>query len=179
MFKFTQQLSSLSKTLVFKKSYLQPIRKNFSSGPDHHGPKVRISAPRITERIVWINIDNNGRFERIAAFEGESLLESFQRYKVDNIPGTCEGGEDINKMTEKPIDPMTYGPFCAGCHVIIADPWRGQMGELHYLEERNLEEASYPITPNSRLACCFLVEKWMNEMIITIGPQENVLEETN
>ena len=28
---------------------------------------------------------------------------------------TCDGGEDINTMLEKPIDPVTYGPFCGNC----------------------------------------------------------------
>jgi hypothetical protein len=41
----------------------------------------------------------------------------------------------MNKITEKPIDPVTYGPFCYSCHVIVADPWREKMGNLHYLEE--------------------------------------------
>ncbi len=42
----------------------------------------------------------------------------------------------MNKFTEKPIEPDAYGPFCSGCHVIIAEPWRNQMGNIHYLEEK-------------------------------------------
>jgi len=36
---------------------------------------------------VWINIANKGRFEKIAAYEGESLLTALQKYHVENIPG--------------------------------------------------------------------------------------------
>ena len=85
-------------------------------------------------------------------------------------------------MIEKPIDPLTNGPQCSNCQVVIADPWFTRMGPIHHLEERNLEEninsnkqfliISYPIFSilfskySSRLACCILVEPWMNEMII-------------
>jgi len=126
---------------------------------------------------VWVNIDNNGKFERIAAFEGESLLDSLTRFRVSGIPATCEGGEDLNPITERPIDPMTYGPFCGNCHVIIADPWRRQLPKPYFIEERNLHESGVPITPNSRLACCVVVEKWMNEMIISIGANDHALED--
>ena len=86
-----------------------------------------------------MNIRNRvGQFERISAFEGESLLEALQRNRVAGVvckhprdskkfslffnvlflkqfQATCEGGEDINSMLEKPIDPVTYGPFCSSC----------------------------------------------------------------
>jgi len=92
-------------------------------------------------KSVWVNIRNRvGQFERISAFEGESLLAALQRNNVAGIvckhswdskmfsfvflnflftlkklQATCEGGEDINSMLEKPIDPVTYGPFCSSC----------------------------------------------------------------
>jgi len=31
----------------------------------------------------------------------------------------CDGGEEINTMLEKPIDPLAYGPFCSHCHVVF------------------------------------------------------------
>ena len=75
-----------------------------------------------------------GKFERIAAIEGETMLEALLRFKVGNLPGilflynkilaTCSGGEDINRITEKPVDPVAFGPFCRECHIIIANPWR-------------------------------------------------------
>ena len=36
---------------------------------------------------VWVNIVNNGKFERIAAYEGESLLQALLNHKVDGVPG--------------------------------------------------------------------------------------------
>jgi hypothetical protein len=75
-----------------------------------------------------------GKLERISAIEGETMLEALLRFKVANLPGffilfnkflaTCSGGEDINKITEKPVDPVAFGPFCRECHIIVADPWR-------------------------------------------------------
>ena len=66
--------------------------------------------------------------------------------KIKLILATCSGGEDINRITENPVDPVTFGPFCRECHVIIANPWRQKMGDIHYLEENMLETSELPIT---------------------------------
>ena len=36
----------------------------------------------------------------------------------------CNGGEDINKISDRPVDPVAFGPFCRECHIIVGDPWR-------------------------------------------------------
>ncbi|EGR28218.1 hypothetical protein IMG5_181470 [Ichthyophthirius multifiliis] len=146
--------------------------QNFGSshGHGHSSFPVGAPAPALSDKIIWINIQNRiGQFERISAFEGESLLTSLSRNKVSGLIPGCEGGEDIITMLEQPIDPNTYGPFCSGCQVIVSEPWRTKMGELHILEQRNIDRGEYPATPNTRLACCVLVQKWMNEMIISIS----------
>ncbi len=38
-----------------------------------------------------------------------------------NLIATCQGGEDLFTILEKPIDPYTYGPFCTACHVVICN----------------------------------------------------------
>jgi len=37
-------------------------------------------------------------------------------------------------MLEKPIDPVSYGSSCAGCQIIIAEPWYHKLRPAHYLE---------------------------------------------
>lgn len=44
-------------------------------------------------------------------------------------------------MMERPIDPVTYGPFCSNCQVVVSNPWFSKMGEIHYLEDKNLNES--------------------------------------
>ena len=44
-------------------------------------------------------------------------------------------------MLEKPIDPITVGPFCANCQVVISEPWFSKMDKLHHLEDKRLESA--------------------------------------
>ncbi|KAL4470240.1 hypothetical protein ABPG74_011851 [Tetrahymena malaccensis] len=167
----------LSKFAKFSNKQLTNSIRRFAGNHHHHAGD---QPDRVADKIIWINIQNRiGQFERISAFEGESLLEALQRNKVAGIVATCEGGEDINTMLEKPIDPVTYGPFCSSCQVVVSNPWRNKMGDLHYLEERNLVRSSYPTTENSRLACCVLVEKWMNEMIISIPQNPNSVYEDN
>jgi len=110
----------------------------------------------------------------------------------------------MNSMTEKPIDPMTYGPFCSNCHVV----WKSTFFVLRIMIRsllipgenkwatftiwkkeiyKNLAAPSLPskfIIPrkinnfqSSRLACCVVVEKWMNDMIINIGINDHQHEE--
>ncbi|KRX05259.1 hypothetical protein PPERSA_00560 [Pseudocohnilembus persalinus] len=126
-------------------------------------------APKVADKIVWVNIQNMvGQFERISAFAGESLLSALKRNKVQGLVADSEDGEDINTMLERPIDPVTYGPFSSNSHVIISEPWFSKMGEIHYLEQRMLNESQQTITECSRLANCVLMESWMNEMVISI-----------
>eukprot|EP01016_Furgasonia_blochmanni_P036179 TRINITY_DN4095_c0_g2_i2.p2 TRINITY_DN4095_c0_g2~~TRINITY_DN4095_c0_g2_i2.p2 ORF type:complete len:180 (+),score=17.09 TRINITY_DN4095_c0_g2_i2:101-640(+) len=62
--------------------------RRFSSGVLDYPKNSHIPAPKIADQIVWINIVNTyGQFERVAAFEGESLLQTLDRYKVEGIPG--------------------------------------------------------------------------------------------
>jgi len=49
----------------------------FSSGWGYVNPKIAPKtkyAPSLNDKLVWINIENFGKFERIAAIEGETML---------------------------------------------------------------------------------------------------------
>mmetsp|Transcript_7254 Transcript_7254/g.982 ORF Transcript_7254/g.982 Transcript_7254/m.982 type:complete len:85 (-) Transcript_7254:281-535(-) len=82
-----------------------------------------------------------GQFERISAFAGESLLDALRRNQVAGIVENGDGGEDINTMLERPIDPVTYGSFTGLTQVVVSEPWYSKMGELHYLEEKAMNES--------------------------------------
>lgn len=135
----------------------------------------RKSAPRVADSIIWINILNEGYFERIAAFENESLFEAIKRYKVDRIPGHCNGGEQLFPPHEIPLDSESSGPMCNSCSVVIDEKWFKKIRPMNYLEDLQLHIMDAPRKPTHRLACCIRVEKWMNEMVITIPEQEDYI----
>lgn len=51
----------------------------------HHLYRIKCIIRNICS--IYINIYNDGEFERIPAYIGESLLEALRRFKVSNIPG--------------------------------------------------------------------------------------------
>ena len=44
------------------------------SSHGHSAPKGPIYAPKVTDKLIWINLSNEGSFERIPAYTGETLL---------------------------------------------------------------------------------------------------------
>jgi hypothetical protein len=72
------------------KSLTGLLHRRFVSGFPYENPAKPASskyAESVTKKLVWINIDNFGKFERIAAIEGETMLDALTRLNVDNIPG--------------------------------------------------------------------------------------------
>eukprot|EP01017_Pseudomicrothorax_dubius_P031619 TRINITY_DN4055_c0_g2_i3.p1 TRINITY_DN4055_c0_g2~~TRINITY_DN4055_c0_g2_i3.p1 ORF type:complete len:230 (-),score=70.64 TRINITY_DN4055_c0_g2_i3:244-834(-) len=179
-------LSLFSRTLARAKTPFLGMRAPIArfGGGGHHGQEdIRkkygpIHAPRVADKIVWLNVVlRTGYFQRVPAFEGETIMKALLRVSVPDVTASCEGGEDLHSMSERPIDPLTMGPFCGNCHIIIPEPWFKRLERPHPLETRNIEEASYPTTPHSRLACCLIVDKSMNEMTVMIGVTDDLLEE--
>lgn len=69
---------------------IRSFQRKFTSGYGYMNPKEEAKtryASSINDKLVWINIENMGKLERIAAIEGESLLTSLLRFKVNNLPG--------------------------------------------------------------------------------------------
>lgn len=52
---------------------LKPFTSGYGYANPSQPPKTRY-AKSINEKLVWINIENMGQFERVAAIEGETLL---------------------------------------------------------------------------------------------------------
>lgn len=121
-----------------------------------------------TENQIWINYRNpEGYLERIPAIEGQSLMDVLNTYKTE-IGGNCKGGS-IYSLRDKPVEPNATEPFCQKCTIEIDDPWYSKM-EIHPLEKLPLDmNALYqPFGEKRRYSCCVTVEKWMNEMVVSL-----------
>ena len=144
------------------------LRKLVRSFADvaHHHPK---GIPKVTDKIVWLYvIDPEGMKHAIPAYEGESMLAAIESAKIE-IPAHCRGGDFHISELEDPVDPLRYGPACSECQVEIGEPWVHYLKPMgHWEKDRLLKTATGFFTPNSRLACCFTVEKWMNGMQLSI-----------
>ncbi|KAM3144969.1 hypothetical protein pb186bvf_002974 [Paramecium bursaria] len=137
----------------------------FSAG--HVRPKGPIYAPSIQERLIYLNLYRDGVFDRIPAFVGESLLEALKRFTVDEVVGSCDGGEKLDSILEDPIQPNSYGPLCSDCQVYIASPWVERLRPRDYREELQLDNAVQVSEKHSRLSCTIKIEKWMDEMEVS------------
>lgn len=131
-----------------------------------HKPK---GIPKVTDKMVWIYlIDPDGQKHAIAGMEGESMLRVLEQAKID-IPGYCRGGDALIPETEDPVDPLRSGPTCSECQIEVAEPWVNYLKPMGIWEkDRLIKSDTGFFTPQSRLACCFTVEKWMNGMQIII-----------
>eukprot|EP00331_Platyophrya_macrostoma_P033775 CAMPEP_0176437238 /NCGR_PEP_ID=MMETSP0127-20121128/18489_1 /TAXON_ID=938130 /ORGANISM="Platyophrya macrostoma, Strain WH" /LENGTH=152 /DNA_ID=CAMNT_0017820799 /DNA_START=28 /DNA_END=483 /DNA_ORIENTATION=- len=116
--------------------------------------------PKVADHIVWINVITDGRYQRLAGFEGETLLTVLQRYNVEGLPATCGGGEDQETPSARPVHPSAIGPMCGACHVIIDKVWYSKLEPPHELETHVIEQHVYEIHATSRLACTIEIEKW-------------------
>ena len=57
--------------------------QSFSSGYPYMDPKDNAKtkyAPSVNTKLVWLNVENYGNLERIAGYEGETLLEVLNRH---------------------------------------------------------------------------------------------------
>jgi hypothetical protein len=89
------------------KSLTSLYSRCFVSGFPYENPSKAATskyADSVTKKLVWINIDNFGKFERIAAFEGETMLDALLRFNMDNVPGKKLQGDregDLEGLEEK------------------------------------------------------------------------------
>mmetsp|Transcript_10052 Transcript_10052/g.10970 ORF Transcript_10052/g.10970 Transcript_10052/m.10970 type:complete len:173 (+) Transcript_10052:42-560(+) len=154
---------------VNKKSFVVDslVKSSFGAPAASAKPEGRI---KVTEKIVWLNIvSRDGTFQRLPAWEGESLTEALNRFSVTNFEAVCNIADRNVPMNEFPVDNYVTGPGCSECQVIISDPYKSLLPPMHWMENRWLFKAKTPITADSRLACCLKLTSEMNEMIVNIG----------
>lgn len=125
--------------------------------------------PKVTDKIVWVNvIDPDGLKHSIAGYEGESMLITLEKYKI-SLPASCRGGEFQISELEEPLDPLRYGPTCSECQIEVGEPWVNYMKQMGVWEKDRLTKTFTGVfSPNSRLACCFVLHKWMNGIQIVV-----------
>jgi ferredoxin len=141
------------------------LLRSFADVASHHPTGI----PKVADKIVWVNvIDYDGNKHVLAGYEGESMLRTLEKFKID-IPASCRGGDFHIPETEEPVDPLRYGPTCAECQIEVAEPWVHYMKPMGVWEkDRITKTASGFMTSGSRLACCFILHKWMNGIQISI-----------
>ena len=62
-------------------------------------PSVEGGRIKVTDHIIWINcVPPDGVPRRMAAKEGESLLDVLERHRTPGIWADCGGGDKENQM---------------------------------------------------------------------------------
>ncbi len=90
------------------------------------------------------------------------------RHQMDGFRADCDGGDIDRKYSDDtPAAAKLSGPTCGRCHVVVSEPWFTYMKpKIHPVEQNVLESTQDIVFPNSRLACCFQLKPWMNELIV-------------
>ena len=131
-----------------------------------------VGIPRVVDKIVWVNvIDQDGMRHTVAGYEGESLLLTLEKFRIE-ISASCRGGDMHVPETEDPVDPLRYGPTCSECQIEVAEPWINYIKPMGVWEkDRITKSITGFFTKSTRLACCFVLQKWMNgiEVIIPLN----------
>lgn len=142
-------------------------RRCFADVASHAPGKI----PKVIDKIVWLNVeDSDGTKHVVPGIEGENLMFTLRKYSVP-IPGTCDGADKGVPETEDPRDYLSAGPYCNTCQVIIEDPWHRYLKPMGGFEHDRIVRVDNPTTPNTRLSCVLLIEKWMNGMHIFVPYQ--------
>mmetsp|Transcript_13749 Transcript_13749/g.25938 ORF Transcript_13749/g.25938 Transcript_13749/m.25938 type:complete len:170 (+) Transcript_13749:38-547(+) len=152
---------------------LRLTRRLFADVATHAPGKI----PKVVEKIVWLNVeDADGNLHVIPGIEGENLMYTLRDYSVA-IPGLCEGGDRVVPEIEEPRDYLSAGPYCDTCQVIIENPWNQYLKPMGEWEQERITRAIGHVTPNTRLSCVLLIEKWMNGMHLYVPFQTDEMPE--
>ena len=116
-----------------------------------HGPAVK-GRIKVSDKIIWINVRNNqGEFQRIASYEGESMMRALKRGHAKGMTAQCNGGDPLFPSHLLPHDYYTEGPYCNQCKVVMGeeDSQKIFMGSN---EQKLLANDPHPISKDHRLA---------------------------
>eukprot|EP00356_Strombidium_inclinatum_P006237 CAMPEP_0170481098 /NCGR_PEP_ID=MMETSP0208-20121228/1673_1 /TAXON_ID=197538 /ORGANISM="Strombidium inclinatum, Strain S3" /LENGTH=172 /DNA_ID=CAMNT_0010753743 /DNA_START=50 /DNA_END=565 /DNA_ORIENTATION=+ len=135
--------------------------------PDTEGGRIKV-----TDHVIWINVvPFDGIPRRVAAFEGESLMEAINRHVIPGFHPECQGGDQDHTFAahQVPYDYYSMGVGCGQCSVVIPDPHYDKLNKKPSTEDHTMGRMAQPYAENSRLACCIQVRKELNEMVCVIG----------
>ena len=91
----------------------------------------------------------------VQAQAGQSLMRAGLAAGIEGIAADCGG-----TLT------------CATCHVMVRQPWLGQLPPLSPDEDSMLDYAASTRQPGSRLACQIVLEPRMDGMQIDLPPTQ-------
>lgn len=138
-------------------------------GMGHVEQHVTKGIPKVTDKLVTLNIQTfDGSKHVVQAYEGEPLLLALKRNAIP-IGHGCNGGDLIVPYTEPMQDTTSWGPSCSDCQIVVAEAWFKHLQPMGDAErQRLIRTGTGFFTPQSRLACCLMVEKWMNGMQFSV-----------
>ncbi len=115
-------------------------------------------------------------YEKVPAFEGESLLETLTRMRVRGFESNlCNGYDTTYRPHVRPHDPFSDGPQCGMCRVVLEDNWYNRVDKetdgMAEQERHMLAEYTTDLQANTRLACCIPIEPWMDGMTLSVDPE--------
>jgi len=139
----------------------------------HVEQHVAKGIPKVKDKLVTLNIQVfDGTKHVVQAYEGESLLLALKRNLVP-IGHACNGGDLNVPYTENMQDNTSWGPSCSECQIVVGEPWFKHLRSMGEHEKaRLLRTPTNFVTPESRLACCLVVEKWMNGIQFSVPHTE-------
>jgi ferredoxin len=125
--------------------------------------------PKVKDKLVTLNIvAHDGAKHVVQAYEGEPLLLALKRNSIP-IGHACNGGDMVVPYTEPMQDNTSWGPSCSECQIVVGEAWFKHLKPMGEHEKtRLLRTHTNFVTPLSRLACCLMVEKWMNGIHLSI-----------
>lgn len=96
-----------------------------------------------------------GEARTIEAAGGLSLVEVALEHGVEGIDAECGGACS-----------------CATCHVLVADAWRGKVGDPRIAEDDMLQILEEDRRPNSRLACQIVLSEELDGLEVHLPEKQ-------
>lgn len=93
--------------------------------------------------------------QTIQARPGQSLMQAAVDAGLSGIAADCGGS-------------LT----CATCHVMIDEPWAGQLPPANADEQEMLQFAAAPLEPGSRLSCQIQLTPALNGLVVRTPSQQ-------
>lgn len=103
--------------------------------------------------IIHVTI-RDGSQQEVSATVGRSLMENLRGGGIEEILALCGGNCS-----------------CATCHVFVAEEWLDRLPPMSSDEDDLLDSADAR-QPNSRLSCQIPVTEALDQLRVTVAPEE-------
>lgn len=96
----------------------------------------------------------DGSKQEVSATVGRSLMENLRGGGIEEILALCGGNCS-----------------CATCHIFVAEEWLDRLPPMSSDEDDLLDSADAR-QPNSRLSCQISVTDALDQLVVTVAPEE-------